>query len=116
MIDEMIIKLALLCFSGKDHEDIVKLEVCEIADLIKMPGGKLWIFLLGIAAHMRTRRGPDVARGPDVVHPCCTRSQFRLHTIPYKTNTRYFTVRLAGPKLWKAINTDTRGKCSLNSI
>jgi len=42
----------------------VKLEVCEIADLIKMPGAKLWIFLLGMAGHMRTHRGPDV------VHHC----------------------------------------------
>ena len=50
------------------------------------------------------------------VHDHCTRSQFRLHTIPYKTNTRCFTVRLAGPKLWNAINTDTRGKCSLNAF
>src|SRR6218665_1063951 len=39
------------------------------------------------------------------VHDHCTRSQFRLHTIPYITNTRYFTVRLAGPKLLNAINT-----------
>src|SRR6218665_2260860 len=35
MIDE-IIELALLCFSGKDREDVVKLEVCAIADLIKV--------------------------------------------------------------------------------
>src|SRR6218665_3252234 len=40
----------------------------------------------------------------------------RLHTIPYKTNTRCFTVRLAGPKLWNAIITDTRDKCSLNAF
>ena len=45
--------------------------------------------------------------------PGLSRSQFRLHTIPYKTNrpTRCFTVRLAGP-----INTDTRGKISLNAF
>ena len=48
------------------------------------------------------------------VHDHCTRSQFRFHTILYKTNTRCFTVRLAGPKLWNAINTDTRSNCSLN--
>jgi len=32
-------------------------------------------------------------------HCTCTRSQFRLHTIPYKTNTKCFTLRLAGPKV-----------------
>ena len=72
MIDKMIIKLALLCFSGKDHEDVVKLELCEIADLIKMLGAKLWIFLLGVTGHTRTRHGPDVARGPDVMHHWCS--------------------------------------------
>src|SRR6218665_1404109 len=52
------------------------------------------------------------------VHDHCTRSQFRLHTVSYKTNrpTTCFTVRLAGPKLWNAINIDTRGKCSLNAF
>jgi len=40
MIDDMIIKLALLCFSGKDHQNVVKLEVCAIADLINEPGAK----------------------------------------------------------------------------
>jgi len=56
------------CFSGKAHEDVVKLEVCAIADLTNEPGAKYGIFLLGVAGHMTTRRGPDVARGPDVVH------------------------------------------------
>ena len=65
MIDEMIIKLApLLCFPGKGHEDVVKLEVCTIEVL----GAKYGIFLLAMAGHMTTHRGPDVARGPDVVH------------------------------------------------
>jgi len=68
MIDK--IKLVLLCSSGKDHEDVVKLEVCAIADLIKVSGAKYGIFQLGVAGHMTTRRGPDVARGPDVVHHC----------------------------------------------
>ena len=69
MIDDMIIKLALLCFSGKDHQNVVKLEVCAIADLINEPGAKYGIFLLGVVGHMTTRRWPDdVARGPDVVH------------------------------------------------
>jgi len=40
MINELIIKLALLCFSGKDHADAVKLEVCATADLIKISIGK----------------------------------------------------------------------------
>jgi len=31
---------------------------------------ELVIFLLEIAGHMTTRSGPDVARGPDVVHHC----------------------------------------------
>src|SRR6218665_2631544 len=31
---------------------------------------KLLLFLLDVAGHIRTRRGPDVARGPDVVHHC----------------------------------------------
>ena len=47
MIDETIIQLALLCFSAKDHEDIVKLEVCglcAIADLIEKPGAKYGFF------------------------------------------------------------------------
>ena len=63
--------MAFLCFSAKDREDVVKLEVCglcAIADLIEKPGAKYGIFLLRVAGHMRTRRGPDVARGPDVVH------------------------------------------------
>ena len=47
MIDEMIIKLALLCLSGKDHENVVKLEACAIADLIKVPGDINGIFRLG---------------------------------------------------------------------
>src|SRR6218665_1816214 len=34
---------------------------------------KLLLFLLNVAGHIRTRRGPDVARGPDVVHHCCIR-------------------------------------------
>jgi len=73
MIDEMIIKLAsLLCFPGNDHEDVVKLAVCTIADLIKVLGTKYGIFLLGVAGHMTTHRGPDLARGPDVVHHCFT--------------------------------------------
>src|SRR6218665_375086 len=49
-------------------------------------------------------------------HDHCTIFQFRLHTIPYNTNTRCFTVILAGRKLWNAINTDIRGKCSLNAF
>src|SRR6218665_3996282 len=28
-------------------------------------------FLFGLAGHLTTRRGPDVARGPDVVHHWC---------------------------------------------
>jgi len=32
---------------------------------------KYSLFLLDTAGHTRTRRGPDVARGPDVVHHCC---------------------------------------------
>src|SRR6218665_696914 len=28
------------------------------------------LFLLDVAGHIGTRRGPDVARGPDVVHHC----------------------------------------------
>src|SRR6218665_2983992 len=32
---------------------------------------ELVILLLNIAGHMTTRRGPDVARGPDVVHHWC---------------------------------------------
>ena len=75
MIDEMIIKFALLCFSGKDHEDVVKLEVCAIADLIKVPGAKYGTFLFTVAGHMTTRRGPDVTRGPDIVHLCFIVSQ-----------------------------------------
>ena len=68
MIEEIIIKLALLCFSGKDHENVVKLGVCAIADLINEPGAKYGIFLLGVLGHMTTLRGPDVARWPDIVH------------------------------------------------
>src|SRR6218665_1274214 len=30
------------------------------------------LFLLDVAGHIGTRRGPDVARGPDVVHHCST--------------------------------------------
>jgi len=44
LIDETIIKLALRCFSGKEHEDVMKLEVCAIADLIQVPGAKYGIF------------------------------------------------------------------------
>jgi len=50
------------------------------------------------------------------VHDHCTRSRFRLYDVPYKTNTRCFTLRLAGPKLWNAINSDIRGKCFLNAF
>src|SRR6218665_4123850 len=28
------------------------------------------LFLLDVAGHIGTRRGPDLARGPDVVHHC----------------------------------------------
>jgi len=47
MIDETIIKLALLCFSAKDHEDVVKLEGCGLtamADLIEKPDAKYMRF------------------------------------------------------------------------
>jgi len=50
------------------------------------------------------------------VHEHFTRSKFGLHVVSYKTNIRGFTVRLAGPKLWNAINTDVRGKLSLNAF
>jgi len=47
-----------------------------------------------------------------------TRSQCGLYVLWYKTNihVRGFTVRLAGPKLWNAINTDIRGELSLNAF
>ena len=45
-----------------------------------------------------------------------TRSQFVLVAVSYKTNIQGFTVRLDGPKLWNAINTDVRGKLSLNAF
>jgi len=35
-----MIKLALLYFSGKDHAGVAKLELCAIADLIKVPVAK----------------------------------------------------------------------------
>jgi len=50
------------------------------------------------------------------VHDHFARSQFGLHAVSYKTSIRGFTVRLAGPKLWNGINTDVRGKLSLNSF
>ena len=52
-----------LCASG------LKLEVCATVDLINVNASSKSLFsLLDIAGHMATRRGPDVARGPDVVH------------------------------------------------
>jgi len=37
------------------------------------------------------------------------------YAVSYKTNLGGFTVRLARPKLWNAINTDVRNKQSLNA-
>ena len=39
---------------------------------------KLVMFLLDVAGHMTTRRGPDVARGPDVVHHCSINSELSI--------------------------------------
>jgi len=50
------------------------------------------------------------------VHDHFTRSQSGFHVVSYKTNIRGFTVRIAGPKLWNSINTDVRGKLSLNAF
>jgi len=45
-----------------------------------------------------------------------TRSQSGIHAVLYKINIKGFTVRLAGPKLWNAINTDVHSKLSLNTF
>ena len=62
----------------------------------------------------------DYFRTNASVHDPFTRSQFGLHAVSYKTNRpkiiRGFTIRLSGPKLWNAINTDVRGKLSLNAF
>jgi len=65
MIYEMITKLVLPC----------TFRCCEIYGVPYCAFNvsavsELEVFLLGIAGHMTTRRGPDVARGPDVVHHC----------------------------------------------
>src|SRR6218665_2072429 len=65
MIYEMITKLVLPC----------TFRCCEIYGVpycaFKVSAvSELEVFLLGIAGDMTTRRGPDVARGPDVVHHC----------------------------------------------
>src|SRR6218665_1767142 len=44
----------------------VKFKLCHYKNYIS--GLKIITFLLDPAGHTRTRRGPDVARGPDVVH------------------------------------------------
>src|SRR6218665_2547442 len=45
---------------------------------------KLSRFLLDTAGHLRPRRGPDVARGPDVVHHCFTTFKVALVETSYK--------------------------------
>ena len=68
MIDDIKIRLAFLCFPAKDYDDVVKLGVCSIADLIKVLEAKYGIFMLRVAGHITPRRGPDLTRGPDAVH------------------------------------------------
>jgi len=45
-----------------------------------------------------------------------TRAQTGLHAVSYQANIRGFTVRLAGPKLWNAVNIYVRGKLSLHAF
>jgi len=63
MIEKMITKLVLPC----------TFRCCEIncvpyCEFNGSAVSELGVFLLGIAGHITTRRGSDVARGPDVVH------------------------------------------------
>ncbi len=42
--------------------------VCVTAEFNVSVVSDIVAFLVDIAGHLTTRRGPDVARGPDVVH------------------------------------------------
>src|SRR5688572_23876418 len=50
------------------------------------------------------------------IHTYNTRSRHNLHLNSCKTNTRHFTIRIAGPKLWNAIDPSIRSLTSLNSF
>ena len=50
------------------------------------------------------------------LHDHNTRTKFNLHPILCRTNARRFTVRLAGPKIWNAIDIGLRNIGSLNAF
>ena len=52
-------------------------------------------FLLDLAGHLTTRRGPDVARGPDVVHHCSTETLQRTSASTWSTNSARFRETLS---------------------
>src|SRR6218665_1935688 len=71
------------------------LNILTVFDLYKF---QLAIFMYNHQSRKLPPMFDDYFIANVTVHDQCTSSHFRLNTSPKKTNTRYFTVRIAGPK------------------
>ena len=89
------------------------LNILNIFDLYKF---QLAIFMYQYHKNVLPNVFKNYFTSNAVIHNYQTRSRFNLHIELSKTNIRYFSVRLAGPRLWNEIDLVTRASVSIHSF